>query len=70
MNNASVCRSKYKISEIDNTNSNTESNVDINEFYIDHVGSSVVTKDNEITLDSTVNDFNITFELDTGAHLT
>ena len=58
---ASVFRSKYKINEIDDTNSNTESDVDINGFYIDHAGSSVIKKDNEITLDATVNDFNITF---------
>ena len=29
--------------------------------------SRVITKDNEITLNATVNDFNITFKLDTGA---
>ena len=46
------------------TNSNTESDV---ELYIDHFGSSVIAKYNEITLDATVNDFNITFKLDTGA---
>ena len=34
---------------------------------MDHVRSSVITKDNEIALDATVNDFNITFKLDTGA---
>ena len=61
---ATVCRSKYKINEIDDTNSNTESDHDINELYIYLVGSSVITKDNEITLDTTDNDFNITFKLD------
>ena len=64
---ASVCRSKYKINVINATNSNTGSHVDINELNIDHVGSSVITKDNEITLDATVNDFNTTFKLETGA---
>ena len=54
-----------KINEINDFNSNTESDVDINEFYINHVGSSVITKYNEITLYATVNDFNITFKLDT-----
>ena len=63
-----VFRSKYKINEIDDTNSNTESYVDICGLYIDHVGSSVITKDNEITLDAAVNDFNIIFKLDTRAH--
>ena len=52
---ASVCRSKYKINKIDDTNSTTESDHDINELYL--VGSSVITKDNEITLDTTNNYF-------------
>ena len=32
---------------------NSESDVDIDELYIDHKRSSVITKDNEITLDAT-----------------
>ena len=32
---------------------NSESDVDINELYIDHVRLSVITKDNEITLGAT-----------------
>ena len=59
-NLASACRSKYKINDINDTNSNNESDADVNELCIDHGGSSVNTKDNEITLDATLNDFNIT----------
>ena len=59
-----VFRSKYKINAIDDTNSNTESYVDIYGLYIDHVESSVITKHNEIALDAAVNDFNIIFKLD------
>lgn len=59
-NLASACRSKYKIDDINDTNSNNESDADVNELCIDHGGSSVNTKDNEITLDATLNDFNIT----------
>ena len=33
---ASICRSKHKVNEIDDTNSNAESDADINELYIDH----------------------------------
>lgn len=57
-----VFRSKYKINAIDDTNSNTESYVDIYGLYIDHVESSVITKHN-----AAVNDFNIIFKLDTRA---
>ena len=32
---------------------NSEWDIDSNELYIDHVRSSVITKDNEITLDAT-----------------
>ena len=64
---ALVCRSKFKINEIYDTNSNNESDIDTNELYIDHVGSSVNTKDDEIILDALVNDVNITFNLDTEA---
>ena len=37
MHFASICRSKHKVIEIDDTNSNAESDdADINELYIDH----------------------------------
>ena len=44
--------------KIDDTNSNAEPDADINELYIDHiVGSSVIIKNNEITLEATKREY-------------
>ena len=48
----SAWRLNYKINEINDTNSNTESNVDITKLYIDNIGSTAITKGNKITLDA------------------
>lgn len=64
---ASVCKSFKKVNEVENKESNSESEIDINELYIDHIGSSAITQNNELTINAEINSYEITFKLDTGA---